>query len=183
MTDARAFARVISQIDQKDFFEAMSRSDPLSVVIKAAIFLDNQLSELIEENVASPEQIKKLQLDYAGRVHLAAALGFRLTLVSPLLALGNTRNKFAHRLNAEFTEGDADNFYKTFSPEDKLLVERVYQQTRKKLSSDKPAKIRSLPPLDRLALYAVTLRGALVVARSKARGARQSPSHGKTDET
>lgn len=167
MTDARALARAISEVDQKDFFAAMAHDDPLTVVIRATIFLENQLIGFIEDNVASPAQLKKLRLDYDGRIYLAAVLGLRPSLVTPLSALGNIRNKFAHRLNAKFTEADADNFYKNFSSEDKLFIEKVYQQTRKKLNSDKPEKIKSLSPLDRLALYAVTLRGALVVARTQ----------------
>ena len=166
-------ARNLSQIDAKAFNEAIVNEDALGAVIKAAIFIENQLIALLEENLPQPAALKDLQLDYFGRVGLAVAAGLDERFSRPLRALGTIRNKFAHRLDAQLSDQVVDHFYDTFSPEDKQVIQQSYGNTRRKMPSAHEARLKSKPAKDRFAIYVATLRAALLVARQQgARGVK-----------
>lgn len=163
----------IADIDQDDFTKAMLGEDALSVVIKGTIFLENQLIQFIEENAHNPAAAKEMRLDYAGRVSLALVLGFPEQYASPLRSVGNIRNKFAHRLEAAMTKTEADSLYGTFRSDDRHAVQMIYQRTKKQLKGKRPARFNSLTPIERFTILVTTLRGAIIVIRSKAKAARR----------
>lgn len=158
-------AREISAIDESALYAAMAKDDALEVTIKGAIFIEHQLIGFVEERVVSTKALNRMNLSFEDRVNLAVALGLRETLQPPLKAMASIRNKFAHRLDASVSKSDMDAFRNTFTPEDKAKLELVYQRTRKKTNSKKPAKFSSLTELEQFTHYVVSLRGILVVER------------------
>lgn len=155
----------ISKDDEGPFIAAMTQGDALAIVIRAVILIEYQLIKFIEARMAVPKQLEKIDLTYADRVHLAAALGLRPDLVRPLLALGTIRNKFAHRLDTSFGKSEADNFYETFPAFDKKGIEYAYAGTITKHGG--PKSVAAEEPLKRLVLCVISLRGALLAGRSE----------------
>jgi hypothetical protein len=159
----------ISSIDHESFIQAMSGEEPLVVVIKAALYIEHQLIGLIEDCVTHVDHLNQMQLDYHGRLQLAAALGLRPSLVPPLKNLGTIRNRFAHRLDAQLTSNEVNVLHQAFDGDDRSIIEQIYQRTRRMMERRRPARFSSLPALERFTLCATTLRGALIVARAQAR--------------
>lgn len=160
-------AHELSAADQDRFYADMSGKDALTVVVRAAIYIESQLIHLIETYL-DPAHIAKMDLSYLQRVYLAAAIGMEPRLVKPLKALGEIRNKFAHRLDVELSQNEAENFYSAFDPVDKQIIHAVYQRMRKGSDKKHPSVLKSLPPLERFSLCVTALRSALVSARAQA---------------
>lgn len=57
--------------------------------------------------------------------HLAACIGLNEDLIKPLLQIGNIRNKFAHRPNQIINYEIVDNFYTSFSGQQKTIINRI----------------------------------------------------------
>jgi hypothetical protein len=144
----------------------MSGKDALTIVVRAAIYIESQVIHLIEAHL-DPVHVNKMDLTYLHRVYLAAAVGMEPRLIKPLKALGEIRNKFAHRLDASLSENEAENFYSAFDEADKRIIQGVYQRTRKASAQKRPARLKSLPALERFTLCATALRSALVSARAQ----------------
>ncbi len=159
-------AHRLSSADQDRFYADMSGEDALTVVVRAAIYIESHILRLIEANL-DPVHINKMDLTYLQRVYLAAAIGMEPRLVKPLKALGEIRNKFAHRLDASLSENEAANFYSAFDSVDKQVIQSVYHRTRKVTAKKRPALLKSLPPLERFTLCAAALRSALISARAQ----------------
>lgn len=156
----------VTDPDESSIYATLSSPDPLHVALYAAIYIENQLDAFIAEHSKSPNAVKRLQLDYSGKLDLAIVLGLASRLRPPIAAIGTIRNQFAHRLAMKLTDANADSVYHAFSAEDKQRVQSVYERVRS-TAKGRPKKLAAVPPLDRLALFALTLRGALIVARSE----------------
>lgn len=152
--------------DDDQFYRDLSKDDSLTVTIKAAIHVEQQLERLLRASLHDYEILSKIEVTYSQRVHLAVACGLQRRFLSPLNALGVIRNKFAHELREEVTKSDMDSFYNAFSPDEKQVVQNTYARVRKDMPGAKkrPKRLENLPPLDRFQLYVTALRGALIVA-------------------
>lgn len=159
-------ANELSAADQDRFYADMSGKDALTVVVRAAIYIESQIIHLIEANLDAVH-VNKMDLTYLQRVYLAGAIGMEPRLIKPLKALGEIRNKFAHRLDASLSENEAENFYSSFDAVDKHIIQRVYQRTRKTSAKKRPSQLKSLSPLERFTLCATALRSALISARAQ----------------
>jgi hypothetical protein len=154
---------------QDAFNKALLGEDDLGMVVRAQIHIENQLIEFIRATLSPASALDALDLDYAGRVKLALALGLPPTFKPALTFVGNLRNKFAHRLDAEISAQEALNFENALGSE-KQVHDRSYAATRKKLSlTDKPTAVSQLDPKDRILLCFVTLWSGVAVAVVKAK--------------
>jgi hypothetical protein len=142
--------------------------DPLGMVIRAHIHIENQLIEFIEAALAAPDQLKSLNLDYAGRVSLALALGLHPEFGKPLRSLGTMRNHFAHRLDAGLGAQEANNLQKALGPHLAITLES-YRETLLK-RGDQPKRFDQLEPIDRIQLFLVTLWSGVAIAAIKMKG-------------
>lgn len=149
------------------FTAVLLGEDTLGVVIRAHIYIEHQLIEFIEARMSSPEVIDALDLTYTRRVKLALALGLPSEFKAQLHFIGTLRNQFAHRLDAEIGQQEADAFEKTLG-DSKEIALSSYIATKKKLRQDPPA-IHSAEPKDRVILYLVTLWAGIAVAAVRAR--------------
>ena len=162
-------AHELDTADAESFYRDLSKDDSLSVTIKGAIYVEQQIDRLLKAISHDPEYFEKIDLTYLQRIQLAIALGLPRRFLAPLKALGEIRNKFAHVIRGEITSGDMDAFYNTFGAEDKSLIQDTYAKLNKRLvdGRKRPKRIASLEPLERFQLYVTTLRGALVIANRK----------------
>jgi hypothetical protein len=141
----------------KSFLDALSGDDDLGCVVRCAIHIEHALIGLIENAVMRPDQLERLNLDYAGRVTLALSLGLSLDYSKPLRALGTLRNRFAHQLRSELTDSDVNNFYKSFSPTDRDFMQLYFSKMRE-LGHVKGATFAAAHPRDRFSIIVIALR-------------------------
>ena len=149
------------------FLKALQGEDELGMVIRAHIHIEHHLNEFLDMVIPYQKYLKAMQLDYAGKVNLAGAMGLRPDIVSPLLALGNLRNEMAHRLGTKITKSRERNFYKTFGSDGKRNIQQSYERTRRELRAGKGPKLNELDPPDLFVLMMVALRAALLVAKTE----------------
>ena len=119
--------------DEPAFVAALMGQDELGIVVRAHIYIEARLIELLEHMVVDRKHLNQMDLDYAQRVHLTIALGLKPQHAPPLLALGTLRNTFAHRPEAKLTKDRVDNLYKAFSSEDKKIVQAAFTRTDNKM--------------------------------------------------
>lgn len=154
----------LTEASEATFFKLMSLEDELGVVVRAGAYIDNQLIQLIDECVASPQAIKRMGLTYENRIDLAIALGLDQRFRAPLTALGKIRNTFAHRISATLGSSEAHAVYEALAPDDRSKVHDIYKRLQVRFPN-RPKAFTNLVPLDQFRLVAVTLRQILVVAR------------------
>lgn len=152
--------------DAASFYHDLSKSDSLSVTIKGAIYVDQQIDRLLRAISVDPDFFERIDLTYLQRVQLAIAFGLPRRFLAPLKSLGEIRNKFAHVIRGEITSADMDGFYNTFDGAEKNLIQTMYAQMNKQRVDGvkRPKRMANLDPLERFQLYVTTLRSALVVA-------------------
>lgn len=154
----------------QEFNAALQGEDELGMVVRAHIYIEAALNDLLEVLLVSPRHVEKMNLDFSQKVRLAVALGLLPQYESPLLALGTLRNAFAHRPGTALTKGKVDSLYSSLSPEDKTIVQTSHQRTRKQAPESKVPRWAELSPRDRFILIAVGLRALLHVAHKQAVG-------------
>jgi hypothetical protein len=160
--------------DQEQKFIADLRGeDVLGVVLRPHIYVEEQLERLLDALVPYPEHLKELNLDYAGKVHLAIAMGLRPEHAKPLKALGSIRNRFAHRLSYQLLQSDTENLYKALSSDNKSIVQQAFERTKAQVSQSE-TKFRHMSPKDQFILLVVSLRAMMLVAVSEAERKRMT---------
>lgn len=103
--------------------------DDLGKVVRIHIHLEELINTYISKAIRSPAHLKKLNLDYSGRINLALCLGFSENLQKPLNAIGKIRNDFAHKLEQKIDENRINNFFNTFSPDQKSELMETIKDT------------------------------------------------------
>lgn len=155
------------QIDDKidaAFYSDIEREDALGVVVRGLMYIEAELAALIEENVSQPDTLSR-DIEFAMRVRIAVALGLRASLLPPLNALGNLRNKLAHNLRVSLGQSVANNLYKTLESVDQEIVQVTYRGFQERSDGKYPSKFKDLDPLDQVRFFLVTLRMAVRAAR------------------
>jgi hypothetical protein len=150
--------------DEPAFIAAPKGEDELGMVVRAHIYVEARLLELLRKRVIHLEFLDKMRLGYAQRVDLAFALGLKQQYAKPLHALGTLRNAFAHEPETHLTKDRVDGLYKTFSAQDKSVLYTAYVRTKEKTRSRTETHFRALPSKDQFILIAVTLRSMLTAA-------------------
>jgi len=152
---------IIVDKDEPAFIAALMGEDELGVVVRAHIYIEARLLELLDHFVIDRKHLGQMDMDYAQRVHLAIALGLKSQHAQPLLALGRLRNAFAHRPDSKLSKNCVDNLYKALSSGDKELVHAAFLRTNSQMLKTIGPSFRALSPKDQFILIAVTLRSML----------------------
>ena len=146
----------------REFSKALLGQDELGVIIRAHIYIESEIDEYLKFSLHNYEQLERIE--YSMKVRIALACGLREDLKAPLNALGKMRNKFAHNLGTTLTAADADNFYNTLGKVEKADVGQALKAMQ--TSGEKAVSLRTMPPKGQMAIYVVTLWGALASARN-----------------
>lgn len=150
-----------SNFDQ-EFFDALGGEDDLGAVIRTHLFIENFLNMFLGLLCDDFSYLDKKNLDYETRVNLAIALGLKKEHAGGLKAIGSLRNQFAHNLNAELNESNANNLYNALSSGDKTIVQEAYESTKNKVPEAKvEEKIKDLSPKNRFILIAIAIKSLL----------------------
>ena len=155
------------------FRQALLQEDDLGRVIRAHIYIEHAIDELIDLRVQRPKYYKEARLNYNQRLHVAAALGvIRINLLPPLKKLGKLRNAFAHDPTATITRTAETEFLNSFSKLDSSVMKAAYARQRredKHLDLDENFKKESTP--FRFVIAAIVLNTALVHCRTELKSA------------
>jgi len=161
--------KLMKEEQEQRFIDDLKGEDMLGIVVRGHIHVESQLERLLETLVPYPQYLKELNLDYAGKVDVAVAMGLRPEYVPPLKTLGSIRNRFAHRLDTDLSKNDTENLYKVLHPDDKNIVQHTYDRIKTRLAPNKDVKFRDLTPKEQFILLVVTLRAMLLAAVSEAK--------------
>ena len=102
------------------FLEDIAGEDALAVVIRAHLYVESTLNQLIAEALFRPKAMDVVRLSWRFKVPLAAAIGvIPEDFQPPLRQLNDLRNKLAHRLDAAITDADVDRLFQSFAQDDR----------------------------------------------------------------
>ncbi len=146
------------QVEARELTADLFREDEIGAVVRAHIRIENLLNKTIERMLPNPKHLKKLKLDYDGRVTLALALWVKEQFGPPFRALGNLRNKFAHDLNTSLTEEVVANLYESLSPSDKEQVQACFKRIKDENAETRHVQqFTDLAPPDQFKIIAISL--------------------------
>jgi|GEM_PF-1242977 len=154
---------------QDAFTQMLMLQDEVGSVVRSHIHIEGMLNELVELRLIDPAPIKKANFNYEQTCILVIALGLDPLFLPPLKALGNIRNAFAHDLKTRMSAGMMNDFYKSFSPDDKALMNNIYRNLQAKGGLSNKISLSKCEPRDRFSIYALTLRAALAAAIKEAK--------------
>lgn len=109
----------------QELMSALLNEDDLGAVIRAHIYLEQDIDHVISLIVRKPDYINKLTIDFSNKLKLAIALGMDEEVYKPLVSISNIRNKFAHNFNMKLNKSDVNNFYKSFVSEDQAVIQNM----------------------------------------------------------
>ena len=156
------------------FVAALLAEDELGAVVRSHIYVESRLNEYLELVTSRPEHLEGLGLRYRQKVVLACALGFDPEFLKPLVALGELRNKFAHRLDTTLTEERIARLYESLPPFGKQAVQASLVRTRVQLKAEGKLELAELPPRDRFILITLSLERVVMAAVLMVKGAQQN---------
>jgi hypothetical protein len=85
-----------------------------------------------------------------------------------LNTLGSIRNQFAHKLESRLTKNDSENLNRVLCAEDKEIVQKSFERTKKPVDPSPSVKFKNLEPKGKFVLLVVTLRAMLLTAIAEA---------------
>ncbi len=125
----REFHRLLSQnpaLSTNDrafgakFLEDIAGEDALAVIVRAHLYVESTLNQLIEECLFRPKAMNVVRLAFRFKVPLAVALGvIPEDFGPPLDKLLDLRNKLAHHLDAAISDADVDTLFQSFAQDDR----------------------------------------------------------------
>lgn len=154
-------------MDFGKFVEEWSKEDELGVVVRSQIYVENELVNLLNHLIPSPEHLDKVRLGYNQRIHLALAMGLDPSFGPPLKALGKLRNDYAHQLGSHLTKDRTDAFYGTFDADFRQIISGSFARTREVAGPESVGDWNSLEPKDKFILYVIVLYHGLTTSIEK----------------
>jgi hypothetical protein len=97
----------------KRLFSVSAGDDILAAVVRWHLHIEYQLVQFVQACLPAPDELGS-RTTYSGLVRLALACGLRKDLKAPLNALGSLRNRFAHDIKTQLTEGEIAAFRDAF---------------------------------------------------------------------
>lgn len=141
------------------YLKVLQGEDLMGVVIRAHIYIEHQLNDLLDAAVADARALKGLNLDYNGKVTLATALGLDRSYRPMLSCVGKLRNSFAHNLDAEVGPQQIADL-KTAMGRHYDVAQQSLALTDKKMGNP-PRKLSSLDAREHLLLMLITIWSAI----------------------
>lgn len=156
----------MTELTDEQFHADLQNEDELGAVIRGHLHIEHALNELLKRQMPFFDRLDKLNLDYEVKVVLAVAIGLNSIYEQPLKGIGLIRNKYAHKPGFKISESDTNNLYKTFSADDKTIIQGAYQRTNKNLNR-KNIPFSKHKPIDQFIILAVTIRQILILAQKE----------------
>ena len=93
---------------------------------------------------------------------MACVLGLDPAYMDALIILGEIRNSFSHKLDAQLTDQSVGNLYRKLPPKCKLVFEETFTRVKSKLGPEGPFGAAKLAPKEQFILITLTLERLLV---------------------
>ena len=142
------------------FIEALTGEDDLGRVVRAHIHVESTLIDFINEKLTDLKTLSRLR--YSQRVELACELGLNDELKEPLKVLGEIRNDFAHKINAELSKQKVDRFLNSFDRALQDFFQTLYESSGSPMLERCP-KFLDLSPRDMFTIMVTALKARVVV--------------------
>jgi len=141
--------------------KSLDGEDDLGKVIRSQIVIENLINKFIDLNTSNYDCFEKMQLTFEQKTYLSVLLGLNKDYVKSIKCLGKLRNGFAHNLRDEINSSDANNFYKSFSINDKKVMNKSFDKMKEEITDEKFTTISELDPEFKFILCVTTLAAAL----------------------
>lgn len=100
--------------------------DPLALVMRAHLYVENALIKKIEDALTDPTAFDSAGLRFPAKVSLAVALGkVDAADVGAFTALNRLRRDFAHDLDTKLTDQDELDFHHALSRHQRQVVDKL----------------------------------------------------------
>lgn len=150
------------QLTDDMFQDALFNEDELGSVIRVHLHIEYHINEMLDVLMPNKNDSKELKLDFEQKIHLLVALGVKKENKNIFLALANIRNKFAHNPFYELNKSEINNLYKALTPEDRNLLQKAHDITRKKDNSNNVKAYKDLEPRDKFIIISVIIRSIAI---------------------
>ena len=121
------------ELSEDQFVEALNSADELGMVLRSHLHIEHKLEVFIKSAAPNYSKYEKqLNLEYNSKVLLSCALGLSDSLRGPLQAVGQLRNRFAHKPNFALTSSIVKAVYATFSEPHKQQLRIAYSEVAKR---------------------------------------------------
>lgn len=107
------------------FLDNIEQKDPLQIVVRGHLFLENELIHLLESIFPQKDCLDPSDLRFPMKVKLVGALGLLpKESLSIYLKFNSLRNKFAHRLDMEITSEEIEKLINSLSKQQLYIFEK-----------------------------------------------------------
>ena len=107
------------------FLDNIEQKDPLQIVVRGHLFLENELIHLLESIFPQKDCLDPSDLRFPMKVKLVGAIGLLpKESLSIYLKFNSLRNKFAHRLDMEITLGEIEKLINSLSKHQSYVFEK-----------------------------------------------------------
>lgn len=116
------------QADTASFITKIFADDPLTMVVKAHLYIESVLNKLIATYLENPKALDLERMPFAQKIQLGISLGLiDRREKRALIGLNRIRNRFVHNLEAALTEKDAAALLAELSARDQQRVQRCLE--------------------------------------------------------
>jgi hypothetical protein len=143
----------------------LRKEDAFGTVMRGQMHIEQELRRFILGRAASPNHAKCVEFEFDEAVRLAMILGLSAGLKPALAALVTLQRRFARKLDMEFGEQEARNFYNALSPELKSIIREVYQELR---AEENRIEFKRQPPAQQLVYFLLGIWSAISTDRKQA---------------
>lgn len=115
---------------ERSFLDNIEKKDPLQIVVRGHLFLENELIHLLEATFPQKDCLDPSDLRFPMKVKLVGALGLLpKESISSYLKFNSLRNKFAHRLDMEITSEEIKKIINSLSKQQFYVFEKRNKDT------------------------------------------------------
>ncbi|MBU5466989.1 hypothetical protein KQI49_09160 [Virgibacillus sp. MSJ-26] len=115
---------------ERSFLDNIEKKDPLQIVVRGHLFLENELIHLLEATFPQKDCLDPSDLRFPMKVKLVGALGLLpKESISSYLKFNSLRNKFAHRLDMEITTEEIKKIINSLSKQQFYIFEKRNKDT------------------------------------------------------
>jgi len=116
------------QADTAAFIQKIFADDPLTMVVKAHLYIESVLSRLIATYLENPKALDLERMPFSQKVQLGISLGLiDRREKRALIGLNRIRNRFVHNLEAVLSKEDAADLLTDLSASDQRRVQRCLE--------------------------------------------------------
>jgi hypothetical protein len=108
---------------KNDLFAVLRNEDELGMVLRALVYIERILDEIILTQSKNRDFYARLDLRYEKKIYLALLLGLPVKMEECLKIMGSIRNKFAHDPKYKLTKKHIGDLFAALSEPQRAIIE------------------------------------------------------------